>query len=550
MARRRSDSGRGRLLALGSVAAAVLLVALALVPNIAAVRGLEWPPEMDHYRDAGAAQSILDGNRGDDPITAGERWWYPPLVPTLWAVLGAITGQPLPWVVVQFGVWIAALGAMGFYALSSLALGRGRALICLAAYLFLGAPSIPPWAQAGLSPWPWPAVVVQGLAYAAFAAWLVAVRSGRIALFMMTGLLLGLTFLGHAAPALILALAASVHAAWGVLDRTPTFAERTRAIAMVALMGGCALLLVSPFLVPLIVRYGFRTLNDVPGRLVGLEGTAAARALLGIRPVLAAVGLWIVVRRPPSFISIHVRRALLALTLSTAVLMAYGFGVQTLDRWGWVLPLPVPAFHFHLYQTALQSVFFGCAVAYIAERLSRLTSEWKYSLSMSGVAVALTASAVVLVAAPTMHRPELAHWRRQAQTLASRSDYRELYVWARTQTSPGDVFLSNDDLAMYPLSAAGRRVVGTIASMTSPFVDHSRRSADRDVLCATLSTGDVETWRRLAQAYHVRWIVLSADPPCMRRPSVRGLRLVASFHGLEVFDAATVRAPSAVSASR
>ena len=203
---RPAPGARGRWL---PHAVAAVALAAALGSGLFAARGLSVPPEVDHYRDMGAAQSVLDGNRGADPAYAGERWWYPPLLPALTAGLSRVTGLPLPALYVRVGPWLNLLGALAFYGLGCLLLTAWPALLALLAYLFVGTWSLPSWGQATYSPWLWPLFFVQLFAFLTASAWLLALRTGRRRWDVATGLLLGLTFLGHAAPALILAAAMS-----------------------------------------------------------------------------------------------------------------------------------------------------------------------------------------------------------------------------------------------------------------------------------------------------------------------------------------------------
>jgi hypothetical protein len=62
---------------IATLAAALVLLAFALA--VRATAGLEWPCDMDIFRDLGGAQAVLDGRAGTDPVYLGETNWFNPL---------------------------------------------------------------------------------------------------------------------------------------------------------------------------------------------------------------------------------------------------------------------------------------------------------------------------------------------------------------------------------------------------------------------------------------------------------------------------------------
>ena len=96
-----------------AVAVTMTLAAFALA--VRATVGLEWPCEIDFFRDLGAAQTWLDGRAGTDPAYLGEVNWYNPLQPAIFAGLATVTGLPLPRLYAQAGPYLNLLGPFAFY---------------------------------------------------------------------------------------------------------------------------------------------------------------------------------------------------------------------------------------------------------------------------------------------------------------------------------------------------------------------------------------------------------------------------------------------------
>ncbi len=179
------------------------LIVLALALAVRTTWGLQWPCETDFFRDMGGAQAILDGDAGSDPAYLGENNWFNPLQPAVFAGLAFITGLPLPTLYAVAGPFLNLLGPVGFFLLARQLMGGTAALAALAAYLFMGNPGVPSWFQATYSPWAWPMNFAQGFFFLTVAAYLRARATSRPLWDIITGVLLGITFLAHAAPTLV-----------------------------------------------------------------------------------------------------------------------------------------------------------------------------------------------------------------------------------------------------------------------------------------------------------------------------------------------------------
>jgi hypothetical protein len=170
-----------------------------------ATRDLAWPPDFDLYRDISIAQTMLDGGGMADPAYPGERLWYNPLVPGVVAGISWLSGWPAPVVYARVGPYLNLLAPLCFYLMVAyLFKDRLIALTSTLAFLFVTCQYPASRACATYSPWLFTANFTQAGFFLTLALYERGLRDGRRRGFLLVGLMLGLTFLGHTAPALIL----------------------------------------------------------------------------------------------------------------------------------------------------------------------------------------------------------------------------------------------------------------------------------------------------------------------------------------------------------
>ncbi len=502
------------------------LVLVALVGGLRATRGLAVPPEVDLYRDAGAAQSMLDGRLGEDPMYPGERSWYTPLVPAVIAVISAATDASPIHVYARAGAVLNLLAPIGFFLLARLLFGRWLAVACLASFLFLGDPGLNTWSQATYTPWLWPVHFVQGVFYLAAAAWVHGLRSGRRIWDISAGLLLGLTFLGHVAPAAILSGAVALVTAHTLV--TGAAEARRRHLERLLTIGALSLLAALPLLAPLAGAYGLHTVNPVPARFGGQSERSMLEALFSARFLIAGVGavaLW----RRPDWARPGARVVMAALLTVVMALLVYEAFADSKTAW----PMLVPTFHFFFYFTALASLLFGLGMYAIARLVVR-QERWQQPAAVAA------AVALGLVLYPHFLRADSqSKWRARAQAFEADTDLGITSRFARTQAGASDVFLTDDRHAMYAVVPAGRHVVCVPDTMSNPYVDHEQRVRDRAAMYGAMRSGDETAFRTLAQRYGVTYVVAagSANEDCCAAPASTPLFLeaVLAADGLTIY---------------
>jgi hypothetical protein len=498
------------------------MILLAFVLALRATTGLEWPCEDDFFRDMGGAQAVLDGYAGWDPAYLGETNWFNPFQPTLFAALKALTGLPLHVAYARFGPFVNLIAPLGFFLLARSLLGRGAAVAALAAFLFLGSPNVPSWFQATYSPWAWPMDFAQGLFYLTCAAYVRAIVTRRFRWDVITGVLLGFTFLAHTAPTLVFV---------GMIFLLTLFSgreQRYRAIGRLWVVGIVSLTVASPFLGPLLVRYHLTVLNHGPSQHEppGFGLVYIPMNLICFRALIAAVGaailaLWRYL--PPWFgqAASQVRpdapRAMILLTLvvSPAVFLAYGLLAQFLFHRGLTLQRVLPTYHFQLYAKAAESLLFGLGLAAIARQVAIWWRgpTWESARVERWLLAGMLFAVVAMQFPGHLHGRELVAFREDSLRIAALTDRNALYVWLLEQTEPTDVFLTDMETAMWAVSAADRKVVALNDQYSNIYVNYEERAEDLKRFYASLRDSDSATFNALAAKYRLTHVILAEKTP-------------------------------------
>jgi hypothetical protein len=244
----------------------LFLLGLCAVQGLIITRGVEYPPDLDAWRDIGLTQAILDGNWFGDPTYPGEVRHYPPLVPGLMAVLFQIIGADdllLFWV--RAGVWLGLVPVFMFFFMARAMLGPRAACVGTALFVLLNSVVTPPWIGGGYSPW----LLIPLLAQAFFfgTLWLIhslVTRGGWLSAGAI-GAAIGVTFLAHTVPGLLLV---GIFVITVLLTREYNWAT----VAWLAISGTCTFVLAAPYIVPLALSY--------PGGIIHLPPGAYTERLL------------------------------------------------------------------------------------------------------------------------------------------------------------------------------------------------------------------------------------------------------------------------------
>jgi len=421
---------------------AALLIALALSIALQTVNGLSWPYDGDHFRDIAQAQTARDGHPLADPFYAGEWVWYNPLVAWIVASGSFIVGRPPALVDVQGGPWLNLLAPIAFYIVCARTAGRRAAILALVLFLFVNCQNDPSLACATYSPWLFVATFTQALFLLGIVALDTAARARSDATAAMAGLVAGLTFLAHTAPALILGCVAVV-----CLPR--------RSLLM---SGAVALCVASPFLWAIAVHYHLHVINSTPMAwawppvtLAGLPATLMSNALL---LTIAGGGFFVVQSR-----------VVRAWVVAAAVLTAYGVAREVVA----VLPAVVPTFHFWRYLTLGAILLSSAAADRVFERLTG-----RFAVLVVPV---LVATALAWKLPEYRGRFDLRYGRAVAD--ARSPDLSAAAAFLHKSVPANAVVLGSRGLSLEVIGPAGRKVVGVNPNWSNPYVDDSSRIGAR-----------------------------------------------------------------------
>jgi hypothetical protein len=506
-------------------ALAVAFALVAFLQNRSVVSDIVWPGLDIQYRELAGAQTILDQGYGPDAAYARERTWYNPMAIWVIAGLSRLSNVAPSLLIAKSGPYINLLAPVSLFVLVAVLFDPFAALAAMAAFIFSVGTELPFMYSATYSPWFAPENFAQAWMYLSIACASVAFASKRSGLFAIAGgVLLGATFLTHAAPALICGVV------WVILAGRESMrsAARREPFGRLAAALGVAFVVSLPFTVQILGHYRLAIMNQFPGQspsnLLDLNELPTLAWQLLTVPVVLAVGAF-------GFraISRRDRGTEVVLALAGAVLLFLAAHVVRLLLLKAGLPLPsiVPDYHFFFYLMAVVSIGAGLAlrdlgsalVAWLgARRGDRPAFEALGGLAACGLTVLLVAGSY------PRYRQRFDFTELRQEIIASNVRFpSDVVHWIRDHSIPDDVFLSTDDASLYIVAPAGRKVVATNRYFSNPYVDWVGRDADRRVMFDRLAQSDVAGFWAVARKYGVRFVIVSADasPGWLRASGMR-----------------------------
>jgi hypothetical protein len=323
-----------------------------------------------------------------------------------------------------------------------------------------------------------------------------------------TGLLIGVTFLAHAAPAALLLgivwLSGSAFQVW------PRASTRLRRLALQALCTIAALAVMAPFLGSLAWQYGLRVQNRVPATWA-YEPATPVSWVMGMKIgdvailALAAVGLVAIVRRG----SVATR----AVTLAWGAVAGTGLIYMLLAERIANLPTLVPAYHFLFLLRAWKWLLLGMGLHSVLQHtLPWLQRRVSPRLSADSVVLAVSLMLATAMYPRYLGREAFTVARERALAVADRTDEQQVYSWIRQHTSAGDIFLAEDIDALQIVAPTGRQVVSVPAYFSNPYIDWEDRATDRDRMLTAFRGGDLRKFDEVARAYGVTHVLVRTQP--------------------------------------
>lgn len=509
----------------------MLMCALPLYLGARATSGLRWPHDADLSRNIAIAQTMAEGDLWGDAYYLGERLWYNPLLPAIVAVLSRITDVPVPILYLASGPYLTLLAPIAFYVLVWRFFGHFAAVAATFHWLFLRPPRDPAWAIATFTPWLFASNIAQIFFYVGLLAYRRALVSNAARWYAATGAALGAAFLVHAAPALLFGGMVAIVAAARLIARRRSGTPTTPEFRGHLLLFGLAFVLALGFVGPIFLRYRFHIVNPAPNDWIWgpLSLEYAPRLIMKQLTWLnttAVLGAALMLRRRARA-SIEGQLALLWLALS-ALLIGYGLLSEWASFRGVHLQNVVPIHHFWFYLKGVESVFWACGLAWLAQWTVAPLGErapfaqrpaWRTALLTAAVAVGL-----LLVYPSYAERGFFTIARQNALKQSRNLGHNRAYRWIRANTQPRDVFLAWDGPAQHLIGTSGRKTIVIPEGFSNPYVEWHQRSVDRRAMFEAIWRDDMPAFRALADRYSVTYVL--SEPHHFHGRRLEGLEKV------------------------
>jgi hypothetical protein len=337
---------------------------------------------------------------------------------------------------------------------------------------------------------PWLFVPNLASAFFFFGVWLIYRRGDakRLRDAAAIGVTLGIIFLAHTVPALLLS----------AIVTTTALGERglkPRVLGWLAVVAGTQLLVDMVFLGPLLLHYHLHIVNSVAGAwtdpLLDSYNLFRKTAVINIPGVLALGAAWLLRHRAP----FNRRTAIILLTwigVCGAFLLRYAT-CTTLRAGGTVCrTFIIPAHHFHFYLQAAWAFVIG-HILWHSVRLYWHSSTNEQLRLRKGLAIATCSIGLIFVGGFGLFmRPYDVEARARTWEEGKKFDS-STYRWLLANTRPHDLFVTQiqtpplEEPATDTVMAAGRRLVAAPELHSNPYLDwHERDERRRRYLAAAL----------------------------------------------------------------
>lgn len=448
--------------------ALAILLLLCIARGVWFTHGLAVPTDADTVRDVGFIRGILDGNAWGDPSIGGAWRWYPPLFHAVAASVAYLTWiDPLPlWSAA--GAWLNLAAPAAFFMMNRRLLGAWPAMFATGVMVLFDGAAMSGDEAAGYTPWTYTPALAWPLFFGGVALVHRLTPALRFGGAIVVGCALGIVFLAHTVPAILLS------ALVGTLALSQS-GRRRRAVAWLAVVGGLELIWAAPFLGPLLLDYRLHIANPVPGAWVHPLFAEPGRMLLLSLPALLSAAWLIHVRATAPVGTIP-----LLVIWCTVCLIFLARHAACAEGWvegGACRVFVVAPHHFHVYLHAAEACITGWAlwlgIIALAPRL-------RPAAAFVGV-LALAAGVAGLFLHP---------WDREARAGALADPGammdRAVYDWIVAHTDPGDRFVTllppeADQMgpAAATVIAAGRQLVAPPEIHSNPYISWAPLNAKR-----------------------------------------------------------------------
>jgi len=498
--------------------ACIVMIVAAMVQCYRTVHDLHWASEPDFDRDIAYIRTALAGHYGQDANYAGEYMWYNPLLFLSETLIVKLTGLPINIVVARAGAFLNILGPVFFFLMVAKLFDYKAALASLLSFLFLAAGNLPCWGGATYSPWLISDSFVQFLFYINVILCYQAYSTQEMRWFILLGASIGITFLGHSAPTILIIMIMVVLQLQNIISalRQKEYKMITRYVLQGVVTVIPFLLCAFPFLYFVWGKYDFHFVNRVilecaPGIFARKESAKLLEANITFSLLIAVIGLYWFYKKYQNKL---IRRLVFSWLVITVVMYLYESVVPTLDRLDKIhLPDTIPAFHYFFYLKVLQSIFFAfgfiCILQQLSVWLTKVAKRKIYFTHSTGLFVCAVLLYAIVYYPIYIHRADFSVARAEAIAKGKETDKIEIYNFIEKNVPLNNVLLCEHDLSLFPVMPTAIKMVSVETFFSNPYISYDRREADRDSMLSYLSNSRPAIAGKLFNDYKVSVVLLT-----------------------------------------
>ncbi len=471
-----------------------------------ASNGLLLPVDDDSYRDLATIENILHDNFLNDPSYLHQYLWYNPLFPLVQVSIIKFTGVQPAIFLAQAGKYLNLLSPVFFYFMCLRLFDRNVALAACTAFLFFICGNDYGSHVAGYTYILLPNVFTQFLFYIEL-IFFYKMFSGKTKWFWFSGLLCGIIFLFHTAPAILLTLIASC---FFLRDFFKNKTQRKKLFIQYNYFILSFLIVISPFIYFIFIHFHFQMKNTLPSQWIYYLLRPENFMLLlkenfTVWFAIAIAGFIILIKDKK--LTTLSRRIILFWLFCSIILLIYSNTASIINtKYKIHLPSIIPSFHFYFYLKAVQAVLFG--VGFIAICKWMKEKFFLSRISFNILFYLLLLLFVILRLPGYSKRKEFT--LLQQKTLVKQSDTASInmYNWIKNNTKINDVILCYGNESEFPVMATGRKMIVTTDYYSNPYVNYIQRKKDNDLL---LNSNNKIITEELLKKYEVKYLLVNTS---------------------------------------
>jgi hypothetical protein len=502
----------------------IILILISFIQCYKTAHDLHWTVEEDFDRDMSFVQGTLEGNFGKDPSYRNEFLWYNPLLFLIETSIVKAAGVPVNIVLARAGIYLNLLAPLAFACMVYFLFNIETSLAAAAGFLFFTSGNLLGWSAATYSPWLYPGCFMQFIFYLNIIICYKAFSTQKYSWFFLLGILLGISFLGHTAPTLLIILIMISIQAGNIYKsvQEKNYLLVKKFFFQGSIVFAFFILASFPLLFFIIGKYKLHMVNRITFEyfnyiFIPVNFMVLVKMNLSVTLLVSIAGFFIFLKKQSEGL---VRKIILNWLVISVVLFIYSLAVPVIHhKYNILLPGFVPAFHFFFYLKALQSIFFAIGSYHIFRfALKNLVLFFNryhaYSFEDAFIfkPFAIFILLISLVYFPVYsNRDDFHSQRKRAIAKANDTGKVEVYQWIVKNIPSDKVILCNPDLSLFPVLATGRKMVSTNATFSNPYLDFTERETDRMDMLSYLKSGKPFSAQVLFKKYDASVLLINND---------------------------------------